>query len=89
MCGNRVVQAEGDGADLVAADIDTGALPPRLPGPALEGVMTSLEAVTSVLEERAVALGARIVRDAPRPTGRTASATPPARWSTTSDSAPR
>ncbi|WP_329316809.1 MULTISPECIES: FAD-dependent oxidoreductase [unclassified Streptomyces] len=53
------------GLRLDAADIDTGALPPRLPGPAMEGIMTSLEAVTGVLEERAVALGARIVRDAP------------------------
>ncbi|MER7582293.1 FAD-dependent oxidoreductase [Kitasatospora sp. NPDC097691] len=53
------------GLRLDAARIDTGALPPRLPGPAMEGIITSLEAVTGILEERAVALGARIVRDAP------------------------
>ncbi|WP_371484132.1 FAD-dependent monooxygenase [Kitasatospora sp. NBC_00315] len=53
------------GIRLDAADIDTGALPSRLPGPAMEGIMTSLEAVTGVLQERATALGARIVRGAP------------------------
>ncbi|MFI7538384.1 hypothetical protein [Streptosporangium sp. NPDC049376] len=66
--GAREVSAPRDvshfaGLRLDAADVDTGALPPRLPGPASEGIMTSLEAVTGVLEERAVALGARIVHD--------------------------
>ncbi|MFE2586089.1 FAD-dependent monooxygenase [Streptomyces sp. NPDC059378] len=53
------------GMTLAAADIDTGALPPRLPSPAMEGFMTSLEAAGSVLCERATALGAEIIRDAP------------------------
>ncbi|WP_328923502.1 FAD-dependent oxidoreductase [Streptomyces sp. NBC_00190] len=53
------------GLRLDPADIDPGVLPPRLPGPAMEGIMTSLEAVTGVLEERVTALGARIVRGAP------------------------
>ncbi|WP_328491609.1 FAD-dependent monooxygenase [Streptomyces sp. NBC_00414] len=50
------------GMGLNAADIDVGALPFRLPGPAMEGFMTSLEAVSTVLAERAGALGVRIVR---------------------------
>ncbi|MFD5067342.1 FAD-dependent monooxygenase [Streptomyces sp. NPDC058369] len=53
------------GMTLNAADVDTAALPLRLPSPAMEGFMTSLDAVTSVLTERACALGVEIVRDAP------------------------
>ncbi|MGH3588377.1 MAG: FAD-dependent monooxygenase, partial [Pseudonocardia sp.] len=53
------------GIALDAADIDPSALAHRLPGPAMEGRMTSLEAVGEVLSERAAALGVRIVRDAP------------------------
>ncbi|NGO71660.1 FAD-dependent oxidoreductase [Streptomyces boncukensis] len=53
------------GMTLDAADIDTAALPFRLPGPAMEGFMTSLEAVAAVLSERASALGVEIVRGVP------------------------
>ncbi|MFG2946262.1 FAD-dependent monooxygenase [Streptomyces adustus] len=53
------------GMTLAAADIDTTVLPPRLPGPAMEGFMTSLEAAGTVLCERATALGAEIIRNAP------------------------
>ncbi|KAB1979555.1 FAD-dependent monooxygenase [Streptomyces triticiradicis] len=53
------------GMPLAAAGIDTAALPPRLPGPAMEGFMTSLEAAGSVLCERATALGVEIIRNAP------------------------
>ncbi|CAL9399126.1 FAD-dependent oxidoreductase [Streptomyces sp. enrichment culture] len=53
------------GMTLDAADIDTTVLPHRLPGPAMEGFMTSLAAVTTVLGERASALGVEIVRGAP------------------------
>ncbi|WP_432970712.1 FAD-dependent monooxygenase [Dactylosporangium sp. CA-233914] len=53
------------GITLDAADIDAAALPFRLPSPAMEGFMTSLEAVGSVLSERAAALGVQIVRGAP------------------------
>ncbi|MGX1540925.1 FAD-dependent oxidoreductase [Streptomyces adustus] len=53
------------GMTLTAADIDTAALPPRLPSPAMEGFMTSLEAAGTVLCERATALGAEIIRNAP------------------------
>lgn len=49
---------------LDPADIDVTALPFRLPGPATEGVMTTLEAVGTVLSERAAELGVRIVRGA-------------------------
>ncbi|MFH8469098.1 FAD-dependent monooxygenase [Streptomyces sp. NPDC017991] len=52
------------GMSLSAADIDVCALPFRLPGPAMEGFMTSLEAVSTVLAERAGALGVEIVRSA-------------------------
>ncbi|NUT93423.1 MAG: FAD-dependent oxidoreductase [Saccharothrix sp.] len=50
------------GMRLDAANIDPSAVRYQLPGPAMEGFMTSLEAVESVLEERATALGARIRR---------------------------
>lgn len=53
------------GMTLNAGDIDTAVLPYRLPGPAMEGFMTSLDAVTTVLAERASALGVQIVHDAP------------------------
>ncbi|MEV0850221.1 FAD-dependent oxidoreductase [Streptomyces sp. NPDC049954] len=53
------------GMMLDAADVDTEALPFRLPSPAMEGFMTSLEAVTTVLAEQASALGVEIVRGAP------------------------
>ncbi|MFF3830601.1 FAD-dependent monooxygenase [Streptomyces sp. NPDC002458] len=52
------------GIMLDPADIDVTALPFRLPGPATEGVMTTLEAVGTVLSERAAELGVRIVRGA-------------------------
>ncbi|PRY39494.1 FAD-dependent monooxygenase [Umezawaea tangerina] len=44
------------------ADVDLAALPFRLPGPALEFLVTSLEAVESVLVERAAELGVEIAR---------------------------
>ncbi|PRY39808.1 FAD-dependent oxidoreductase [Umezawaea tangerina] len=50
------------GMMLDPADVDVDSLPFRLPGPALEGVMTSLEAVESVLAERAAKLGVEIRR---------------------------
>ncbi|MFJ7085926.1 FAD-dependent monooxygenase [Streptomyces griseus] len=53
------------GITLDAADIDPAALVYRLPGPAMDGFMTSLEAVTDVLTERAAVLGVSIVRGAP------------------------
>ncbi|MFJ7631283.1 FAD-dependent oxidoreductase [Streptomyces sp. NPDC097595] len=53
------------GITLDAADIDPDALAHRLPGPAMDGFMTSLEAVGDVLAERATALGVSIVRGAP------------------------
>lgn len=52
------------GMGLDASDIDLSALPFRLPGPAMEGFLTSLEAIGSVLAERAVSLGVQIVRGA-------------------------
>ncbi|MFI5520007.1 FAD-dependent monooxygenase [Streptomyces platensis] len=52
------------GMMLAAEGIDTTALPPRLPSPAMEGFMTSLEAAGSVLCERATALGVEIIRGA-------------------------
>ncbi|MCX4429514.1 FAD-dependent oxidoreductase [Streptomyces mirabilis] len=52
------------GMGLNAADIDVSALPFRLPSPAMEGFMTSLEAVGLVLAERATSLGVQIVRGA-------------------------
>jgi 2-polyprenyl-6-methoxyphenol hydroxylase-like FAD-dependent oxidoreductase len=50
------------GIVLDPAEVDVAALPFRLPGRAVEGVMTSLEAVESVLAERAVRLGVEIRR---------------------------
>lgn len=53
------------GMGLNAADIDVASLPFRLPSPAMEGFMTSLEAVTSVMAERAAELGVEILRAKP------------------------
>ncbi|MEV4575702.1 FAD-dependent monooxygenase [Nonomuraea jabiensis] len=50
------------GMMLDPARIDLAALPVRLPGPAAEGVMTNLEAVETVLSERASVLGVEIRR---------------------------
>ncbi|GAA0353512.1 FAD-dependent monooxygenase [Actinoallomurus spadix] len=50
------------GMMLDPAKIDVAALPFRLPSPALEGVMTSLEAVQTVLSERAAELGVEVRR---------------------------
>ncbi|MEV5495421.1 FAD-dependent oxidoreductase [Nonomuraea fuscirosea] len=52
------------GMRLDPAGIDTAALPFRLPSPAMEGIMTSLDAVETVLAERAAALGVQILRGA-------------------------
>jgi 2-polyprenyl-6-methoxyphenol hydroxylase-like FAD-dependent oxidoreductase len=52
------------GMGLDAADIDTSALPFWLPSPAMEGFMTNLQAVTTVLSEWAAGLGVEIVRGA-------------------------
>ncbi|MEU9090002.1 FAD-dependent monooxygenase [Streptomyces sp. NPDC048428] len=53
------------GIALEPADIDASAVPTRLPGPAMEGFMTSLEAVETVLAERAAGLGVQVVRGVP------------------------
>lgn len=53
------------GMTLNPADIDLPSLPYRLPSPAMEGLMTSLEAVEEVLSQRAATLGVEIVRGAP------------------------
>ncbi|MFD5505116.1 FAD-dependent monooxygenase [Streptomyces sp. NPDC127061] len=53
------------GMGLDAAGIDASALPFRLPSPAMEGFMTSLEAVATVVSERAAALGVKIIRGVP------------------------
>ncbi|MFK4546510.1 2-polyprenyl-6-methoxyphenol hydroxylase-like FAD-dependent oxidoreductase [Streptomyces tendae] len=53
------------GMGLNAADIDVASLPFRLPSPAMEGFMTSLEAVISVLADRATELGVEILRGTP------------------------
>lgn len=50
------------GMMLDPAKVDVAALPFRLPGPAAEGVMTSLEAVETVLSERASVLGVEVRR---------------------------
>ena len=50
------------GMMLDPADVDVTALPFRLPSPAPEGVMTNLEAVETVLSERAAELGVEIRR---------------------------
>ncbi|MET7300652.1 FAD-dependent monooxygenase, partial [Embleya sp. NPDC005575] len=52
------------GTTLDAADIESAALRYRLPGPAMEGFMTSLAAIEEVLSERAATLGVEIVRGA-------------------------
>jgi 2-polyprenyl-6-methoxyphenol hydroxylase-like FAD-dependent oxidoreductase len=53
------------GMMLDAANIDTAAFSFRLPSPAMEGFMTSLEAVAAVLAEQASALGVEIVQGVP------------------------
>ncbi|GAA2692279.1 FAD-dependent monooxygenase [Actinoplanes palleronii] len=53
------------GMMLDPARVDVAALPYRLPGPALEGMMTSLDAVETVLAERAGKLGVQIRRGVP------------------------
>ncbi len=50
------------GMMLDPADIDVTALPFRLAGPAADGVMTNLEAVETVLSERAAELGVEVRR---------------------------
>ncbi|WP_406193743.1 FAD-dependent oxidoreductase [Kitasatospora sp. NBC_01560] len=52
------------GLPVDASLVDPGAYSSRLPGPAMAGIMTSLDAVGTVLEQRAARLGARIVRGA-------------------------
>ncbi|MEE4496117.1 FAD-dependent monooxygenase [Streptomyces sp. BE230] len=52
------------GMGLDAAVIDVHSLPFRLPSPAMEGFMTSLEALGTVLAERATAVGVQMVRGA-------------------------
>ncbi|WP_086852715.1 FAD-dependent monooxygenase [Amycolatopsis kentuckyensis] len=53
------------GTPLDPADVDLARLPYRLPSPALDGIMTSLEAVEAVLAERAGELGVEIRRGVP------------------------
>src|SRR3954469_9252094 len=50
------------GMMLDPADVDLARLPYRLPSPASDGIMTSLEAVETVLAERAEKLGVEIRR---------------------------
>ncbi|MFF8729371.1 FAD-dependent monooxygenase [Streptomyces sp. NPDC015171] len=50
------------GMVLDPAQVDVAALPYRLPSPALEGVLTSLEAVETLLSERAAKLGVDVRR---------------------------
>jgi len=50
------------GMMLDPARVEVAALPYRLPSPAMDGVMTSLEAVEAVLSERAEKLGVEIRR---------------------------
>ncbi|WP_433234934.1 FAD-dependent monooxygenase [Streptosporangium sp. CA-135522] len=50
------------GMMLDPAKVDVAALPFRLPSPAMEGVMTTLEAVETVLSERASELGVEVRR---------------------------
>ncbi|MFG1681210.1 FAD-dependent monooxygenase [Nonomuraea sp. NPDC049269] len=50
------------GMMLDPAKVDVAALPFRLPSPAMEGVMTNLEAIETVLSERASMLGVEIRR---------------------------
>ncbi|MFD4442204.1 FAD-dependent monooxygenase [Nocardia sp. NPDC058519] len=53
------------GIGLDAANIDTSALPFRLPSPAMEAFITNLEAVSAVLTQWAGDLGVEIVRGVP------------------------
>lgn len=53
------------GMRLAPANIDVAALSFRLPGPAMEGIMTSLDAVGTVLAERAARLGVQILGGVP------------------------
>jgi 2-polyprenyl-6-methoxyphenol hydroxylase-like FAD-dependent oxidoreductase len=50
------------GIMLDPAKVNLAALPPRLPGPAMDGMLTSLDAVESVLAERAIELGVDLRR---------------------------
>ncbi|OKH98845.1 FAD-dependent oxidoreductase [Streptomyces sp. CB02923] len=50
------------GMVLDPVKVDLAALPFRLPGPAMDGVLTNLEAVETVLSERAAELGVEIRR---------------------------
>ncbi|WP_338930820.1 FAD-dependent oxidoreductase [Streptomyces netropsis] len=50
------------GMVLDPAEVDLAALPFRLPNPAMDGVLTNLEAVETVLSERASELGVEIRR---------------------------
>lgn len=50
------------GMMLDPANVDVAALPFRLPSPAMEGVFTSLDAVETVLSERASKLGVEVRR---------------------------
>lgn len=52
------------GMGLDAEDIDVASLPFRLPSPAMEGFMTSLEALGTVLAEHAACLGVHVARGA-------------------------
>nr|WP_167361922.1 hypothetical protein [Streptomyces yokosukanensis] len=47
---------------LDPAKVDIAALPYRLPGPALEGMMANLEAIEAVLSEQASKLGVEVRR---------------------------
>ncbi|GAB3898389.1 FAD-dependent monooxygenase [Kibdelosporangium lantanae] len=53
------------GTVLDPADVDLTKLPYRLPSPALDGIMTSLDAVETVLTERATKYGVEIRRGVP------------------------
>ncbi|MFF1609741.1 FAD-dependent monooxygenase [Amycolatopsis sp. NPDC058278] len=77
------------GTPLDPADVDLARLPYRLPSPALDGIMTSLEAVETVLAERAAELGVEIRRgvaitaitqDGSAAVARAAEQEYPARW---------
>ncbi|GAB3476327.1 FAD-dependent monooxygenase [Amycolatopsis cihanbeyliensis] len=50
------------GTTLDPAEVDLASLPYRLPSPALDGIMTTLDAMETVLAERAAKLGAEIRR---------------------------
>jgi 2-polyprenyl-6-methoxyphenol hydroxylase-like FAD-dependent oxidoreductase len=77
------------GTPLDPADVDLARFPHRLPGPAMDGIMTSLDAVQTVLAERAVELGVEIRRgvavtavtqDGETAVVRAGEGTYPARW---------